>query len=69
MWRRPKLGCSFVDSSIARGLLRACGRALQAASPAVDVSTAIVSYCRIGGRSSLTWFVLDHLLGFEEVRN
>ncbi|MCK6065360.1 MULTISPECIES: sulfurtransferase [Microbacterium] len=30
---------------------------------------AIVAYCRIGERSSHTWFVLQHLLGFDNVRN
>ena len=29
----------------------------------------IVAYCRIGERSSHTWFVLQHLLGFRNVRN
>lgn len=29
----------------------------------------IVAYCRIGERSSHTWFVLTHLLGFDNVRN
>ncbi|MDE3189711.1 MAG: sulfurtransferase [Acidobacteriota bacterium] len=29
----------------------------------------IVAYCRIGERSSHTWFVLTHLLGLERVRN
>jgi len=29
----------------------------------------IVAYCRIGERSSHTWFVLKHLLGFQNVRN
>lgn len=29
----------------------------------------VVAYCRIGERSSHTWFVLRHLLGFETVRN
>ena len=29
----------------------------------------VVAYCRIGERSSHTWFVLTHLLGFESVRN
>ena len=29
----------------------------------------IVVYCRIGERSSHTWFVLTHLLGYERVRN
>ena len=30
---------------------------------------SIVAYCRIGERSSHTWFVLTHLLGFAGVRN
>ncbi|MEU1970414.1 sulfurtransferase [Microbacterium sp. NPDC019599] len=30
---------------------------------------AIIAYCRIGERSSHTWFVLQHLLGFQDVRN
>ncbi|MDR2322368.1 MAG: sulfurtransferase [Microbacterium sp.] len=29
----------------------------------------VVAYCRIGERSAHTWFVLKHLLGFENVRN
>jgi thiosulfate/3-mercaptopyruvate sulfurtransferase len=29
----------------------------------------VVAYCRIGERSSHTWFVLKHLLGFDTVRN
>jgi thiosulfate/3-mercaptopyruvate sulfurtransferase len=29
----------------------------------------VIVYCRIGERSSHTWFVLTHLLGFEHVRN
>ena len=29
----------------------------------------IVAYCRIGERSSHTWFALTYLLGFEKVRN
>ncbi len=29
----------------------------------------IVAYCRIGERSSHTWFVLTYLLGYEKVRN
>lgn len=28
-----------------------------------------IAYCRIGERSSHTWFVLSYLLGFENVRN
>ena len=29
----------------------------------------VIVYCRIGERSSHTWFVLTHLLGYPEVRN
>ncbi|MHA7277996.1 sulfurtransferase [Arthrobacter sp. Hz1] len=29
----------------------------------------VVTYCRIGERSSHTWFVLSYLLGFKNVRN
>ena len=29
----------------------------------------IVAYCRIGERSSHTWFVLTYLLGYDRVRN
>jgi thiosulfate/3-mercaptopyruvate sulfurtransferase len=29
----------------------------------------IIAYCRIGERSSHSWFVLTYLLGFEGVRN
>jgi thiosulfate/3-mercaptopyruvate sulfurtransferase len=32
-------------------------------------SDDVVAYCRIGERSSHTWFVLTHLLGFDKVRN
>ncbi|MCI4340746.1 MAG: sulfurtransferase, partial [Thermoplasmata archaeon] len=29
----------------------------------------VITYCRIGERSSHTWFVLKYLLGHEDVRN
>ncbi len=29
----------------------------------------VIAYCRIGERSSHTWFVLKYLLGFDSVRN
>jgi thiosulfate/3-mercaptopyruvate sulfurtransferase len=29
----------------------------------------VIAYCRIGERSSHTWFVLHHLLGYDKVRN
>jgi thiosulfate/3-mercaptopyruvate sulfurtransferase len=35
----------------------------------IDGSDEIVAYCRIGERSSHTWFVLHELLGYDNVRN
>jgi thiosulfate/3-mercaptopyruvate sulfurtransferase len=35
----------------------------------VDGSKPVISYCRIGERSSHTWFVLKYLLGFDKVTN
>jgi thiosulfate/3-mercaptopyruvate sulfurtransferase len=35
----------------------------------LGVDDDVVAYCRIGERSSHTWFVLTHLLGFPSVRN
>ena len=35
----------------------------------LDADDDVVAYCRIGERSSHTWFVLTHLLGFDSVRN
>jgi thiosulfate/3-mercaptopyruvate sulfurtransferase len=35
----------------------------------LKASDDIVAYCRIGERSSLTWFVLTYLLGYPTVKN
>ena len=35
----------------------------------LDGGTPTIAYCRIGERSSHTWFVLHYLLGIEDVRN
>jgi thiosulfate/3-mercaptopyruvate sulfurtransferase len=35
----------------------------------LDPHEPTIAYCRIGERSSHTWFVLTHLLGFDAVRN
>ena len=32
-------------------------------------SDEVIAYCRIGERSSLTWYVLTYLLGFSKVKN
>jgi thiosulfate/3-mercaptopyruvate sulfurtransferase len=34
-----------------------------------NLSDNIIAYCRIGERSSHTWFVMKYLLGFENVKN
>ena len=34
-----------------------------------DASDEVIAYCRIGERSSHTWFVLKYLLGYDKVRN
>jgi thiosulfate/3-mercaptopyruvate sulfurtransferase len=35
----------------------------------IDPNREIIAYCRIGERSSHTWFVLTYLLGYDNVRN
>jgi thiosulfate/3-mercaptopyruvate sulfurtransferase len=35
----------------------------------VDADKNVITYCRIGERSSHTWFVLNYLLGYPNVRN
>ncbi len=35
----------------------------------INPDNEVIAYCRIGERSSHTWFVLKYLLGFENVRN
>ncbi|MBV9544543.1 MAG: sulfurtransferase, partial [Chloroflexi bacterium] len=38
-------------------------------SKGVTADKDVVAYCRIGERSSHTWFVLKELLGFRNVKN
>ena len=38
-------------------------------SKGVTPDKAVIAYCRIGERSSHTWFVLHYLLGYPNVRN
>jgi thiosulfate/3-mercaptopyruvate sulfurtransferase len=44
-------------------------RALYLEGQGLDPEAPTIAYCRIGERSSHTWFVLTHLLGFRDVRN
>ncbi len=39
------------------------------ASEGVDGSRPVIAYCRIGERSSHSWFVLKYLLGYRDVTN
>jgi len=43
--------------------------ALYEGEAGLSAADDVVVYCRIGERSSHTWFVLTHLLGYERVRN
>ena len=44
-------------------------RALYENDAKIKPGDDVIVYCRIGERSSHTWFVLTHLLGFDKVRN
>ena len=39
------------------------------ADKGIDGTKPIITYCRIGERSSLTWFVLSEILGYNDVKN
>jgi thiosulfate/3-mercaptopyruvate sulfurtransferase len=44
-------------------------RAIYEKEKGLGKSDDIIAYCRIGERSSHTWFVLTYLLGYDRVRN
>jgi thiosulfate/3-mercaptopyruvate sulfurtransferase len=44
-------------------------RALYEGEAGLSSDDEVVAYCRIGERSSHTWFVLHYLLGYPNVRN
>ncbi len=44
-------------------------RAIYESEAGLRTGDDVVAYCRIGERSSHTWFVLTYLLGYEKVRN
>ncbi len=50
----------FMPASDLRALYQGSG---------VDPDSRVISYCRIGERSSHTWFVLKYLLGYPNVKN
>jgi thiosulfate/3-mercaptopyruvate sulfurtransferase len=44
-------------------------RAIYEGEKGLHKDNSVVAYCRIGERSSHSWFVLTYLLGYENVRN
>jgi thiosulfate/3-mercaptopyruvate sulfurtransferase len=44
-------------------------RAIYETEQGLTSSDDVIAYCRIGERSSHTWFVLTYLLGYPKVRN
>jgi thiosulfate/3-mercaptopyruvate sulfurtransferase len=44
-------------------------RAIYEQEQGLNANQDIIAYCRIGERSSHTWFVLTNLLGYKKVRN
>lgn len=44
-------------------------RAIYEKEQGLKASDDVIAYCRIGERSSHTWFVLTRLLGYDKVRN
>jgi thiosulfate/3-mercaptopyruvate sulfurtransferase len=44
-------------------------RALYEGKARLTPTDEVIAYCRIGERSSHTWFVLAYLLGYPAVRN
>ncbi|HMO94962.1 MAG TPA: sulfurtransferase, partial [Tepidiformaceae bacterium] len=44
-------------------------KAIYEAEQGLSKGDDVIAYCRIGERSSHTWFVLTHLLGYPNVRN
>lgn len=44
-------------------------RAIYESEQGLNAGDKVIAYCRIGERSSHSWFVLTYLLGYENVRN
>lgn len=58
-----------VDPATSEFLSEAQLRAIYEGEAGLSPSDDVIAYCRIGERSSHTWFVLKHLLGYPNVRN
>lgn len=58
-----------VDAETSEFLSADALRELYVLGQALDANKETVTYCRIGERSSHTWFALKFLLGFEKIKN
>jgi thiosulfate/3-mercaptopyruvate sulfurtransferase len=58
-----------VDPTSGTFLDAAALRAIYEGEAGLSAQEDVVAYCRIGERSSHTWFVLTYLLGYDKVRN
>jgi thiosulfate/3-mercaptopyruvate sulfurtransferase len=63
--------CPWATAANADGTFKSAAelRAIYTEGLGLGDAEDIIAYCRIGERSSHTWFVLKHLLGYKNVRN
>jgi thiosulfate/3-mercaptopyruvate sulfurtransferase len=65
----PKMPLTLILASQARGRHAALRKELYEGKAGLKRSDDVIAYCRIGERSSHTWFALTHLLGYPYVQN
>jgi len=65
---RP-LGLPALEDKIVQKGIALILEAIYEADLGLSQDDDVITYCRIGERSSHTWFALTHLLGFPTVRN
>ncbi len=65
------VSCPWATAANADGTFKTAEELRQIYTEGLGLGNAddIIAYCRIGERSSHTWFVLTYLLGYEKVRN
>jgi thiosulfate/3-mercaptopyruvate sulfurtransferase len=63
--------CPWATAANPDGTFKTAGelRQIYTENLGLGKSDDVIAYCRIGERSSHTWFVLKYLLGYEKVRN
>ena len=65
--RRASRGARRATRTAPSSRRTSCSSSMAARASTPD--KPVIAYCRIGERSSHTWFVLKHLLGYEDVKN